>query len=191
MTCPVNLIAMPNPSCLSHPTAMYKDIVSYTDPGCCMLMLLCAVTRNAVIHDGWDSRTKCLSWRQLQNHLDLCGLRCCVSAAGDSIGRAYPRSAHQSSSTQLLHDVNGASLLMPTWGNDVVSVLQVIGLVGSSRKRTLMLWQAVELSRVMDRPNLATLQIARKALEPPDDPLEQVKLLQVMLVQIFMTTICV
>ena len=51
---------------------------------------------------------------------------------------------------------------------------QVIGLVGSSRKRTLMLWQAVELSRVMDRPNLATLQIARKALEPPDDPFEQV-----------------
>ena len=36
-----------------------------------------------------------------------------------------------------------------------------------------MLWQAVELSRGMDRPNLATLQIARKALEPPDDPFEQ------------------
>lgn len=52
--------------------------------------------------------------------------------------------------------------------------VQVIGLVGSSRKRTLMLWQAVELSRVMDRPNLATLQIARKALEAPDDPFEQV-----------------
>lgn len=51
---------------------------------------------------------------------------------------------------------------------------QVIGLVGSSRKRTLMLWQAVELSRMMQRPDLATLQIARKALEPPDDPLEQV-----------------
>ena len=68
-------------------------------------------------------------------------------------------------------------------------VLQVIGLVGSSRKRTLMLWQAVELSRVMDRPNLATLQIARKALEPPDDPLEQVNLLQATLVGIFMTLI--
>ena len=53
-------------------------------------------------------------------------------------------------------------------------VAQVIGLVGSSRKRTLMLWQAVELSRMMQRPDLATLQIARKALEPPDDPLEQV-----------------
>lgn len=53
-------------------------------------------------------------------------------------------------------------------------LMQVIGLVGSSRKRTLMLWQAVELSRMMQRPDLATLQIARKALEPPDDPLEQV-----------------
>ena len=55
-----------------------------------------------------------------------------------------------------------------------MALVQVIGLVGSSRKRTLMLWQAVELSRMMDRPNLATLQIARKALEPPDDPIEQV-----------------
>ncbi len=37
-----------------------------------------------------------------------------------------------------------------------------------------MLWQAVELSRSMERPSSATLAIARKALEPPDDPLEQV-----------------
>ena len=59
-------------------------------------------------------------------------------------------------------------------GSKCMVLLQVIGLVGSSRKRTLMLWQAVELSRMMDRPNLATLHIARKALEPPDDPLEQV-----------------
>ena len=59
-----------------------------------------------------------------------------------------------------------------------VDAIQVIGMVGSSRKRTLMLWQAVELSRVMERPNMATLQIARKALEPPDDPLEQVYWLQ-------------
>ncbi|DBA95519.1 TPA: hypothetical protein ACH3X3_013374 [Trebouxia sp. C0006] len=55
----------------------------------------------------------------------------------------------------------------------IMEAAQVIGLVGSSRKRTLMLWQAVELSRMMQRPDLATLQIARKALEPPDDPLEQ------------------
>ena len=40
-----------------------------------------------------------------------------------------------------------------------------------------MLWQAVELSRSMERPSSATLAIARKALEPPDDPLEQVGLM--------------
>lgn len=33
---------------------MYKDIVSYTDAGCCMLILLCVVTRNADTHDGWN-----------------------------------------------------------------------------------------------------------------------------------------
>jgi len=42
---------------------------------------------------------------------------------------------------------------------------QVMGLVGSSRKRILLLWQAVEFSRSCDRPNLATLQARRPA--PP------------------------
>ena len=35
---------------------------------------------------------------------------------------------------------------------------QVMGLVGSTRKRILLLWQAVEFSRSCARPNLATLQ---------------------------------
>lgn len=47
---------------------------------------------------------------------------------------------------------------------------QVMGAVGSARKRTLMLWQAVELSRAGDAPDAATLDIARRALEPPPDP---------------------
>ena len=42
--------------------------------------------------------------------------------------------------------------------------------MGSARKRTLMLWQAVELSRAGDAPDTATLDIARRALEPPPDP---------------------
>ena len=46
---------------------------------------------------------------------------------------------------------------------------QVMGAVGSARKRTLMLWQAVELSRAGDAPDAATLDIARRALEPPPD----------------------
>ena len=44
-----------------------------------------------------------------------------------------------------------------------------MGAVGSARKRTLMLWQAVELSRAGEAPDAATLDIARCALEPPPD----------------------
>ena len=47
---------------------------------------------------------------------------------------------------------------------------QVMGMVGSARKRMLMLWQAVEMSRAMDKPDQATLALARRALEPPADP---------------------
>ncbi len=48
----------------------------------------------------------------------------------------------------------------------VVEAAQVVGAVGLARKRTLMLWQAVELSKSMERPDGATLEIAKKALEP-------------------------
>ncbi|KAL4423746.1 hypothetical protein ABPG75_001047 [Micractinium tetrahymenae] len=49
---------------------------------------------------------------------------------------------------------------------------QVLGLVGSARKRVLLLWQAVELSKFLGFPNTRTLDVARKAMEPPDDPLD-------------------
>ena len=115
------------------------------------------------------------SWRLLRRLLQgscpllltlpLCRLlKCLLHAVGDG--------GHLHHQTSLCPDPDYSPYSKPG--------LQVIGLVGSSRKRTLMLWQAVELSRIMDRPNLATLQIARKALEPPDDPLEQVGLGQVM-----------
>lgn len=38
-------------------------------------------------------------------------------------------------------------------------------MVGSLRKRVLLLWQAVEFSRSSERPNLATLQV-RAASHP-------------------------
>lgn len=50
----------------------------------------------------------------------------------------------------------------------VVEAAQVVGAVGLARKRTLMLWQAVELSKSMERPDAATLDIAKKALEPAE-----------------------
>ena len=37
--------------------------------------------------------------------------------------------------------------------------VQVMGMVGSLRKRVLLLWQAVEFSRSSERPNLTTLQV--------------------------------
>ena len=39
-------------------------------------------------------------------------------------------------------------------------------MVGSLRKRVLLLWQAVEFSRSSERPNLATLQVV-STLQPP------------------------
>ena len=41
-------------------------------------------------------------------------------------------------------------------------------MVGSLRKRVLLLWQAVEFSRSSERPNLATLQVASHPLEVRD-----------------------
>jgi hypothetical protein len=38
---------------------------------------------------------------------------------------------------------------------------QVLGLVGSARKRTLMIWQAVELSKMLGFPDASTLEVAR------------------------------
>lgn len=38
---------------------------------------------------------------------------------------------------------------------------QVLGLVGAVRKRVLLLWQAVELSKALGFPNLRTLEVAR------------------------------
>lgn len=38
---------------------------------------------------------------------------------------------------------------------------QVLGAVGSARKRVLLLWQAVELSKFLGFPNTRTLDVAR------------------------------
>jgi hypothetical protein len=42
-------------------------------------------------------------------------------------------------------------------------LLQVLGLVGSGRKRVLLLWQAVELSKFLGFPTTRTLDVARWA----------------------------
>lgn len=42
----------------------------------------------------------------------------------------------------------------------------VLGLVGANRKRVLLLWQTVELSKYFGFPDERTLAVARNALEP-------------------------
>jgi hypothetical protein len=44
-----------------------------------------------------------------------------------------------------------------------------MGVVGCARKRTLMLWRAVEICRRGDYHDAVALDIARRALEPPPD----------------------
>lgn len=42
----------------------------------------------------------------------------------------------------------------------------VLGTIGAGRKRVLLMWQAVELSKYFGFPDTRTLQVAREALEP-------------------------
>ncbi len=51
-------------------------------------------------------------------------------------------------------------------------LLQVTGLLGSHRRRTLLLWHAVELARLVDKSDATALRIAIKALQPSDTPLD-------------------
>jgi hypothetical protein len=50
-----------------------------------------------------------------------------------------------------------------------------MGLLGCGRKRQLLLWAAVDLSRAVDRSDTLALRIATRALEPPDAARAQVR----------------
>ena len=49
----------------------------------------------------------------------------------------------------------------------VCSLLQILGLVGSARKRTLVIWQAVEFSRAHEMAITNTLQVTTHLLVTP------------------------
>ena len=48
--------------------------------------------------------------------------------------------------------------------------VQILGLVGSARKRTLVLWQAVEFSRAHEMAVIGTLQVSLENDALPDAP---------------------
>jgi hypothetical protein len=51
---------------------------------------------------------------------------------------------------------------------------KVMGVLGCARKRQLLLWAAVDLSRAVDRSDTLALRIATRALEGPDGARRQV-----------------
>ncbi|GMH32365.1 hypothetical protein BSKO_00199 [Bryopsis sp. KO-2023] len=51
----------------------------------------------------------------------------------------------------------------------VVEAAQVLGLVGSVRKRALLVWQALEAARNLQRSDVLLLDVALKSLDPPGD----------------------
>jgi len=62
-----------------------------------------------------------------------------------------------------------AAELLPLPEDRLVALTEaasVLGSVGATRKRFLLLWQAVELSKYFGFPDERTLAVARHALEP-------------------------
>ena len=52
-------------------------------------------------------------------------------------------------------------------------------MAGYGRKRTLLLWHAMEQARAAAAEKGELLRLALRALEPPEDPLVQVRVLPV------------
>jgi len=69
----------------------------------------------------------------------------------------------------LASSIQLAAELLPLPEDRLVALIEaasILGSVGASRKRVLLLWQAVELSKYFGFPDEKTLAVARHALEP-------------------------
>jgi len=69
----------------------------------------------------------------------------------------------------LVSSIQLAAELLPLPEDRIIALTEaasVLGSVGASRKRVLLLWQAVELSKYFGFPDEKTLAVARHALEP-------------------------
>lgn len=73
---------------------------------------------------------------------------------------------------KLAASVQRAAEILPLPEDRLVALMEaasVLGSVGASRKRVLLLWQAVELSKFFGFPEERTLAVARRALEHKDE----------------------
>jgi len=74
---------------------------------------------------------------------------------------------------ELAAGIQLAAELLPLPEDRLVALTEAasaLGSVGAVRKRVLLMWQAVELSKYFGFPDARTLAVARKALEPAVDP---------------------
>ena len=75
--------------------------------------------------------------------------------------------------TELANAVQAAAEMLPLPEDRLIALTEaasILGGVGAVRKRVLLMWQAVELSKYFGFPDEHTLEVAREALEPPALP---------------------
>lgn len=75
----------------------------------------------------------------------------------------------RSEATELANAVQLAAEMLPLPEDRLIALTEsanILGTVGAVRKRVLLMWQAVELSKYFGFPDARTLAVARSALEP-------------------------
>lgn len=75
----------------------------------------------------------------------------------------------RSEATELANEVQLVAEMLPLPEDRLIALTEsagILGTVGAGRKRVLLMWQAVELSKYFGFPDARTLAVARSALEP-------------------------
>ena len=72
----------------------------------------------------------------------------------------------------LVSGLQAAAELLPVPEDRLIAFVEAaeaLGAVGSARKRVLLMWQAVELSKLLGFPTSTSYELARRALEPASE----------------------
>ena len=84
--------------------------------------------------------------------------------------------AARSEATTLANSIQLAAEMLPLPEDRLIALTEaasILGAVGACRKRVLLMWQAVELSKYFGFPDARTLAVAREALEPATQHAQQ------------------
>ena len=78
--------------------------------------------------------------------------------------------------SEIANNVQVAAELLPLPEDRLIALTEaaaILGAIGAGRKRVLLMWQAVELSKYFGFPDTRTLAVAREALEPAAQQAQQ------------------